>query len=194
MAERCDALAGTSIRSSPLTRGIMASSARLRIVAKYIMGGDDVDVEAATDLDILVTHTPTESNWGDVAEGTITAMLTMLKKIRERDWHLKDGTPGGTSSSREPMWVRADSYAGITLGLIGLGHIGSRVATLMRPWQARMLAYDLYVLDTKFSEHGMQRVNLDTLLRESGVYGGQPVLVSEGHNLAAQPIEQQRIP
>jgi len=87
--------------------------------------------------------------------------------------------------------ARADSYAGITLGLIGLGRIGSRVATLMRPWQARMLAY---VPDTKFSEHGMQRVNLDTLLRESGVHGGQPVLVSEGHNLAAQPIEQQRIP
>src|SRR5437660_2101807 len=56
MAQQADALVGTSIRSSPITRRIMASSNRLRIVAKYTIGVDDVDVEAATELGILVTH------------------------------------------------------------------------------------------------------------------------------------------
>ena len=91
MAQGCDALMGTSIRSSPITRKIMESSDKLRIVAKYTIGVDDVDVDAATELGILVAHSPTESNWGGVAEGTITAMLTMLKKIRERDRYLKEG-------------------------------------------------------------------------------------------------------
>ena len=90
MATGCDALIGTSIRSSPISATVMESSDRLRILAKYTIGVDDVDVEAATALGILVTHSPTESNWGGVAEGTITAMLTMLKKARERDRHLKE--------------------------------------------------------------------------------------------------------
>src|SRR5690348_3227709 len=68
MAQSAVALAGTSIRSSPITRRIMQASDDLRIVAKYTIGVDDVDVEAATDLGILVTHSPTESNWGAVAE------------------------------------------------------------------------------------------------------------------------------
>ena len=69
IAEGCDALVGTSIRSTPITQKIMQSSKNLRIVAKYTIGVDDVDVDAATELGILVTHSPTESNWGGVAEG-----------------------------------------------------------------------------------------------------------------------------
>src|SRR5215510_8564409 len=90
MARDCDALMGTSIRNAPISRKIMESSERLRIVAKYTIGTDDVDVDAATDLGILVTHSPTESNWGGVAEGTISMMLAMLKKLRERDRFLKE--------------------------------------------------------------------------------------------------------
>src|SRR5262245_16509702 len=82
----------TTIPKPPISRAIMQISGRLRIVAKYTIGVDDVDVEAATEMGILVCHGPTESNWGGVAEGTITAMLTMLKKVRERDRHLKDGS------------------------------------------------------------------------------------------------------
>src|SRR5216684_1684656 len=93
-----DALAGTSIRSSPITRRRFESSDLLRIVAKYTIGVDDVDVDAATDLGILVTHSPTESNWGAVAEGTIAIMLCLLKKLRERDGHLKGG--GGWRDER----------------------------------------------------------------------------------------------
>jgi len=180
MAQGSDALIGTSIRSSPISKKIMESSARLRIVAKYTIGVDDVDVEAATELGILVTHSPTESNWGGVAEGTITAMLTMLKKARERDRHLKE--EGGW---RDPgldgtyLGSRADGYAGITLGLIGLGRIGSRIATLLRPWKMRILATDPYVPEAKFAEHGVTRVDLPTLLRQSDVVSLHVVLTRE---------------
>jgi lactate dehydrogenase-like 2-hydroxyacid dehydrogenase len=48
-------------------------------------------VEAATELRIQVTHSPTESNWGAVAEGTIAIMLCLLMRLRGRDTHLKHG-------------------------------------------------------------------------------------------------------
>lgn len=180
LARGCDALMGTSIRSSPITRKIMESSDKLRIVAKYTIGVDDVDVEAATELGILVAHSPTESNWGGVAEGTIAAMLTMLKKVRERDRYLKEG-----GRWRDPQLQgtyfgsRADGYPGIIIGIIGLGRIGSRVADLMRTWKMRILATDPYVPDSKFAEHGVTPVDLPTLLRESDVVTLHVVLTKE---------------
>jgi len=195
MATGCDALTGTSIRSSPITKKIMQSSNKLRIVAKYTIGVDDVDVDAATELGILVTHSPTESNWGGVAEGTITAMLTLLKKVRERDRHLKDGGPWRRKEF-EGTYVgsRADGYPGITIGLIGLGRIGSRVADLMRPWNAKILACDPYVPDAKFSDHGVKRVELPTLLTESDVVSLHVVLNRETrHMVGAAQLAQMKL-
>src|SRR2546428_4651754 len=138
MAQGAHALMGTSIRNVPISRRIMESSPELRIVAKYTIGVDDVDVEAATEMGILVCHGPTESNWGGVAEGTITAMLTMLKKVRERDRHLKDG---GTWRDQQLQGTyfgsRADGYAGITIALIGLGRIRHPTPTPRRPGRRR---------------------------------------------------------
>jgi phosphoglycerate dehydrogenase-like enzyme len=141
----------------------------LRLVAKYTIGVDDVDVEAASALGVLVTHCPTESNWGGVAEGTLALMLAVLKRIGERDRHVKAG------GWREPpiygtyVGRRADGYPGITIGIVGFGRAGSRVAELLKPWSARVLAADPYVEAGKFARHGAERTDLDTLLRESDV-------------------------
>src|SRR5581483_1204419 len=159
LARDADALAGTSIRSSPITRGIMEASNKLRIVAKYTIGVDDVDVDAATELGILVTHGPTESNWGGVAEGTIANMLCILKKLRERDRHLKSGgewrTPEltGTYLGARTEGARADGYQGLTIGIVGMGRVGTRVAELLRPWRVRVLACDPYIPEAHFAEH-----------------------------------------
>ena len=184
MAAGCDAMVGTSVRSSPITKRIMESSSNLRIVAKYTIGVDDIDVEAATELGILVTHSPTEANWGGVAEGTVAAMLTMLKQVRERDRHLKEEA-GWKDARLEGTYVgsRADGYGGITLGLIGLGRVGGRVATLMRPWNMRILACDPYLPDARFEELGVERTDLNTLLSESDVVSLHVVLNRETRHM-----------
>ncbi len=185
MADGCDALMGTSIRSTPITQKIMQSSKNLRIVAKFTIGVDDVDVDAATELGILVTHGPTESNWGGVAEGTITNMLTLLKKVRERERYLKT-TSGWRDMELQGTYLgsrASDGYPGIKLGIIGLGRIGSRVAHLMRPWGMKMLGYDPYVPDSKFADFGVQRVELPTLLRESDVVTLHVVLTKETRHM-----------
>src|SRR5438034_5835446 len=66
MAQGADAMAGTSMRQTPISRTILGASPNLRIVAKSTVGVDDIDVDAATELGILVTHAPVESNWGNI--------------------------------------------------------------------------------------------------------------------------------
>lgn len=179
MARQSAALMGTSLRSSPISAAVLGSAEELRIVAKYTIGIDDIDVDAATELGILVTHCPTESNWGGVAEGTIAMMLALLKKTWERDEHVKQG--GWRHPSLEGVYLgaRQDGYAGITVGIVGLGRIGSRVADLLAPWRVRILATDPYVDRSKFVHHNATQVDLATLLELSDVVSLHVTLTEE---------------
>jgi phosphoglycerate dehydrogenase-like enzyme len=169
-AREAAALMGSSIRSSPITRKIMEANPELRIVAKCTVGTDDVDVDAATELGILVTHAPTESNCYGVAEGTVQMILTMMKKARERDAAVKKGVWRDEGLMGTYLGRRAsDGYPGITLGILGLGRIGSRVADLFAPWRFRIVACDPYVEDEKFIRHGCEKVDMDTLFAQSDV-------------------------
>jgi phosphoglycerate dehydrogenase-like enzyme len=174
------ALMGTSIRSTPISRRILEASQRLRVVAKYTVGVDDIDTEAATDLGIMVCHAPTEANCFGVAETTVAMMLTILKKVRERDAAVRAGEWREPHLASTFVGSRAsDDYPGITLGIVGLGRIGSRVANLMAPWKIRILACDPYVDPAKFLLHGVKSVDYDTLLRESDVVSFHVVLTGE---------------
>src|SRR5258706_2143798 len=186
LAAGSDALVGTSIRSTPITQKIMQSSKDLRIVAKYTIGVDDVDVDAATELGILVTHSPTESNWGGVAEGAITNMLTLMKKVRERDRYLKENPTAWRNLDYQGTYFgsrASDGYPGITLGIVGLGRIGSRIAKLMRPWEMKIIACDPYVPAAKFAELGVERVDLPTLLRRADIVTLHVVLTKETRHM-----------
>ncbi len=169
-ARESDVLLGSMIYNTTIAREVLQSSDRLRLVAKYSIGCEDIDVEAATEMGILVTYGPTESNWGGVAEGTVGNMLCLLKKIRERDHYLKtDGAWRDPSLVGTYVGARGDGYSGITIGIVGLGRVGTRLADLLRPWRARIIACDPYIPDAHFAEHGVQRVDLQTLLAESDV-------------------------
>jgi phosphoglycerate dehydrogenase-like enzyme len=168
LAHGVHALLGATFRGI-IDRAFLSLSPDLRIVSKYTIGVDDVDLDAANDLGVLVTHCPTEANWGGVAEGALAMMLTLLKRVRERDRRVREG------GWREPPFYgtyvgrRADGYGGITIGIVGLGRAGSRVAELLGPWRARLLAADPYVEPAKFARYGVERTDLDVLLRECDV-------------------------
>ncbi|HLF12918.1 MAG TPA: NAD(P)-dependent oxidoreductase, partial [Gammaproteobacteria bacterium] len=169
LARGADALLGATFRDGLIDRDFLKISAQLRIVSKYTIGVDDVDLDAANDLGILVVHCPTEANWGGVAEGTIALMLTLLKRIRERDRHVKGGGWRDQPFYGTYLGARADGYPGITIGIVGLGRAGSRVAQLLAPWRVRVVACDPFVEPAKFARYGVAPVDLDTLLRESDV-------------------------
>jgi phosphoglycerate dehydrogenase-like enzyme len=179
MAKGADALTGGSIRSSPITGKIMESAPKLRIIAKASIGVDDVDVDAATERGILVTHGVTESNWSGVAEGTVAIMLALLKKIRERDGAVKQGKWRDPSLQGIYIGRQQAGYAGITIGIVGLGRIGRRFADLMAPWRVRILAYDPYVEESRYILSNAERVDLQTLLKQSDVVSLHVVLTEE---------------
>ncbi|MBN1240464.1 MAG: hypothetical protein JXB36_18320 [Gammaproteobacteria bacterium] len=163
------ALLGATYRGGVIGRDLLRAFPNLRIISKYTIGVDDVDVDAASELGILVTHCPTEANWGGVAEGTIGLMLAFMKKLGTRDRHVKAG--GWRDKRLEGRYFgrRGDGYPGLTVGIVGLGRIGSRVAELLAPWRTRLLAADPYVDDAAFETRGVRRAALETLLRESDV-------------------------
>lgn len=174
------ALMGTSIRHAPITRRVMQASQRLRVVAKYSVGVDDVDTEAATDLGVMVCHAPTESNCFGVAETTVTFMLSLLKKVAERDADVRAGKWRTKENFAYYVGSRSsDGFAGQTIGLVGFGRIGTRVAQLLAPWRANLIAYDPYVPPAHFLTHGVQSVDYQTLLRTADVISFHVVLTKE---------------
>jgi D-3-phosphoglycerate dehydrogenase len=174
------ALMGTSIRHTPISRRIMQASQRLRVVAKYTVGVDDIDTEAATELGVMVCHAPTESNCFGVAETTVALMLSLLKKLRERDADVRAGKWRTLENHSYYVGSRAsDGFPGQTIGLVGFGRIGTRVAQLLAPWRARLIAYDPYVQPATFLAHGVKAVDYETLLRESDVVSFHVVLTRE---------------
>jgi phosphoglycerate dehydrogenase-like enzyme len=165
----------------------MEASQRLRIVAKYTVGVDDIDVEAATDLGILVCHAPTEANCFGVAESTMAAMLTLLKKVRERDAAVRAGLWREPYLSATYIGGRqSDGYPGITVGLVGLGRIGTRVAQLLAPWRVRLIAYDPDIEPARFLLAGAARVDYDTLLGQSDVVSFHVVLTRETRGMLGE--------
>jgi D-3-phosphoglycerate dehydrogenase len=187
LAAHADALVGTSIKGTRINKDAMMASENLRIIAKYTVGVDEIDVEDATNLGIVVTHAPTEANWGGVVESTMTMMLTLLKKTRERDAYLKAGK-GWRAEELTGYYIgqREDGYAGMTIGIVGLGRIGSRYSEFMKPWKVRLIAYDPFVSDERFAELGVERVDYDTLLRESDVVSFHVILTNGTHHMLSE--------
>jgi D-3-phosphoglycerate dehydrogenase len=173
------ALMGTSIRHTPVSRRIMEEAQRLRVIAKYTVGVDDVDTDAATELGIMVCHAPTESNCFGVAETTMAMMLAMLKKIVQRDREVREGKWREPHMATTFLGAREDGYPGITIGLVGLGRIATRVSQLLAPWRVKVIAYDPYAEPARFQLTGVKRVNYETLLRESDVVSYHVVLTKE---------------
>src|SRR5205085_9999953 len=115
-AHEADALVGTSMRITPITTPVLDAAPNLRVVAKTTVGVDDIDVDACTDRGILVTHAPVESNWGNIAEVTVTFLLSLLKDVPRQDENIKNGewwSPGWQGAYVGTR--QSDGHEGITL-------------------------------------------------------------------------------
>jgi phosphoglycerate dehydrogenase-like enzyme len=188
MAAGADGMIGVSNRAAPITRQVLDAAPDLRVVAKNTIGVDDIDVDACTDLGILVTHAPVESNWGGIAEETMAMMLHLAKRLSTQDAYIKEGNWQAPGVRMKYIGARAsDGYKGLTIGIIGLGRIGVRMCHLLRPWNARLIAYDPYVPFNRFLEAGATSVDLETLLKESDIVTLHPILTKETRNMIGRP-------
>jgi glyoxylate reductase len=147
----------------------------LRLVANYGVGYDGVDIDACVRRDIAVTNTP-HALGVTTADLTMALILAVRRRVVEGDRFVRERRWG-------TEWVAGalmgDDVTGATLGLVGLGRIGHAVAR-------RALAFDMRVLYTRRSdtaEAGLERRDLDDLLRESDVISLHVPLTPETHEL-----------
>ncbi len=130
-----------------------------------------VDIDTATRKKIPVLHTPGR-NANAVAEMTIALMLAMLRKIvyadrlyREKNIKI-ESTEAFTEMYEQLCGLELN---GKTVGIIGLGRIGYRVAKLLNAFGVHVVVYDPYIGDKRIAEVNAEKVDLDTLLRNSDI-------------------------
>ena len=157
-------VAGIIIRANGrITRQLMQSAPRLKVVGRHGVGLDNVDVVAATELGILVVNTP-QANAESVAEHTLGLMIALAKRIVEGDRALR----AGNWDSRYALVGR--ELRGCTLGVVGCGLIGSRVARMARAaFDAQILYHDIVARLDLEAELGAERVEMEELLRRADI-------------------------
>ena len=144
------------------TSELLAKCPHLVCVSASGAGYDTVDVPACTAAGVIVVN-QAGGNANSVAEHAIGLMLSLMKKIAECDrrLHLDRGWP------REVMMGR--ELNGKTLGIIGIGHVGTRMAQFARVFNMPALAYDPYLKPEEIRARGAEPVDLDGLLARADI-------------------------
>jgi D-3-phosphoglycerate dehydrogenase len=160
-SELADADALVVRSATKVTAALLEKATRLRAIGRAGVGVDNVDVEAATRRGILVMNTP-GGNAVSVAEHTIALMLGLARAVPQANASIQAGRWEKSSFSGTEM-------RGKTLGLVGLGRVGTEVARRARALEMKVLAYDPYVTPAAAREVEVELVSLDELLGQSDV-------------------------
>lgn len=143
---------------------IERSQPRLKVISKYGIGLDKIDVEFATSQKIPVLNTP-GVNHTTVAEHTFGLLLSITKKIHENGIDVINGK--WQAGWKKPV---GHEILGSTMGIIGLGRIGKEVATRAKAFGMSVIAYDPYFDETFAAEHGVTRCEtMDEVLTGANV-------------------------
>ena len=147
-----------------LDRDTLARLDRCKVIARYAVGLDHIDLDAAAERGIVVTHFPMYCT-REVADHALAFILALNRRIVELDRDLRTGawvTHAHQTSRilRGPVLPLRES----TVGLIGIGRIGTEVAARLAPFGARILAHDPYVGDDAIRQRGAEPVSFEELL------------------------------
>ena len=134
-----------------INESFLDAATNLKIVGRAGSGLDNINIPYATKKGVIVANTP-ESNIVSAAEHTMAMMLASSRKIPWANGFIKSG-----------QWDRkrfnGSELYGKTLGVIGLGRIGSLVATRAQGFEMKVIAYDPYIPDSRFEKFGVEKVS-----------------------------------
>ena len=148
------------VRSAPkVTKKIIDNGANLKIIGRAGVGVDNIDKQAAKEKGIAVMNAPT-GNTNAAAEHTLTMLMMLAKHVIHSHLKLKKGE-----------WDRK-SFEGIelkgkTLGIIGLGNVGKKVAKVANALEMEVLCFDPFVDAGKMKEIGAKKAELDEIIKDS---------------------------
>ncbi|MBQ6218612.1 MAG: phosphoglycerate dehydrogenase [Methanosphaera sp.] len=153
---------GIIVRSrTKVTKEVIEKAENLKIIARAGVGVDNIDVNAATDKGIMVVNAP-QSTSITVAEHAMGLMLALSRKIAIADASVKAG-----------KWEKS-KFMGMelrnkTLGVIGMGRIGSQVVKRSKAFEMDVIVYDPYITEEAAKELGVEITTLDDLIQKADV-------------------------
>src|SRR6185295_6961085 len=151
---------GLAVRSATkVTEKVLAAASRLKVVGRAGIGVDNIDVKAATAKGIIVMNTPF-GNSITTAEHAISLMMALARQIPEADRSTQAG------KWEKSKFLGTELFAK-TLGVIGCGNIGSIVADRAIGLKMKVIAFDPFLSHERAVELGVEKVELDDLLRRS---------------------------
>lgn len=177
----CDAILTRS--NAMINRNVIEAAKKVKIISKYGVGIDNIDVRAATEKGIYVTNTP-EANANTVAEYVLAVMLVLSKKLMEMDSALRRGNYAIRSH------VFSEELKGKVLGIIGIGRIGKLVAKkAAEGLDMKIIAYDPYVQNT--DPHVTQVDTMEEVLQKADVISLHLPLTRETRGIIGKKEFQQ---
>ena len=168
------------IAASPVTRGVMSACEGLKVVVRTGVGYDVIDVPAATDLGVIAVNIP--DIWvREVANHALGLMLAFNRKIITLDRQVHAGAWGGGVPG-----AFTGSLHGETVGIVGLGNIGSAFARRAAAFEMTVIAHDPYVDDAHFEKLGVERVSLEQLAERADYVSVHTLLNNETRHLIGE--------
>jgi len=171
LGDRIDGATVVVVGWSHLTKEIIDSARDLKMISIWATTCHYADLEAARERGIVVTHVPGYASEA-VAEHAFALLLATIRRLVAADKHVREG-----SFDWRPFGGR--ELAGKTLGVVGTGAIGFRVAELGKAFGMRLLGYDKYPNPKRAAEVGLDYADLHALLKESDVVSLNVTLTPE---------------
>ncbi len=172
----CETADGILVRWQKITPELIQRFRRCRIIVRYGVGYDNVDVPAATAANIIVGHIPNYC-LDEVSTHAIALLLACVRNLVGKHRKMEQGA--WDPNPIEPLY----RMAGQTLGMVGLGNIGQAVARKMGGWGMTLLATDPFLDKTVADGLGVTLVDLPTLLRQSDFISLHVPLLPETRHL-----------
>jgi D-3-phosphoglycerate dehydrogenase len=165
---------------SPVGRRVMSALEGLKVVVRTGVGYDVIDVPAATELGVVIVNIP--DLWiREVANHTLGLLLAWNRKLLILDREVRaGGWTGGVPGER------TGSLHGETVGIVGLGNIGSAFARRVKALETAVIACDPYVDDARFAALGVERVSLEDVAGRSDYVSVHTPLNAETHHLIGE--------
>jgi len=171
---------------APIGADVIATMQRCRIIARYGIGLDTIDIPAATERGILVTNVP-DYCIDEVSDHALALIMSLARAVPQLDRSVRAGR--WDAMVARPL----HRLRGRTLGLVGFGRIARRLAEKTAPIGFEILATDPYVPDEAIRAAGARPTNLDELLGASDVVSIHVPLTEESrHLIGARQLERMR--
>lgn len=159
-----------------LTKKVLYSAKKLKIIAQFGVGTDNIDIDAANKKGIIVSNAKGANSYS-VAESTIALMLCLIRDI-----------PNVNNSTKAGNWNKGmwHELKGKKLGIIGLGNVGKSLAKLANCFNMQIFAYDIIKCENFANKHNVNYVDLDYLIKYTDFVSLHVPLKEDTENMIAQ--------